>query len=319
MTTLTPSDLPNRAGLPEDERALQEEWRARYAPEVKEVLVHRLVPSPKLTVIVVSYRARDYLIECLQHVRGQTVLGDVPFEVLLADSGGIEHLRPRTASLCDVDLRLSDGIPLNAARNAAMAWARGEYVAIVDDDGLVAPTFVEVICRLFEDPRIAAARGRIIPKEHPYFCTLAGHYDRGDAMVDDALLTEGHMAIRRRIYLTSGGFPDAMYGHEGIYLLYRITRMYPSLRVVYAPDLVMRHDYFDSFRKLVWKARKYSTLRETVGGFDPGGDFERFLDEFHAREMPKRALTPELLTARALLRALRWGAARAPEWVIPKR
>jgi hypothetical protein len=95
--------------------------------------------------------------------------------------------------------------------------------------------------------------------------------------------------------------------------------MYPSLRVVYAPELVMRHDYLDSFRKLVWKARAYGALWETAAGFDPGEDFQRFLQDFRARRMPKRALTPELRAARVLLSAVRWGAARAPEWASPKR
>jgi glycosyltransferase involved in cell wall biosynthesis len=312
-------NLPDRDGLPEDERAAQQAWRERYAHEVKDLLVHRLVPSPKLTIIVVSYRAKDYLIECLQHLRAQTAQGDVAYEILLADSGGLEHLRARTASLCDIDLRLRDGISLNEARNAAMAWARGEYVAIVDDDGLVAPTFVEIICRRFEDARLAAMRGRIIFKEHPYFCTLAGHYDRGDEVVDDALLTEGHMAIRRRVYLLSGGFPDMLFGHEGIYLAYRIETMFPGMRVIYAPDLLMRHDYIDSVRKFVNKSRKYTKIEQEVTSFDSSEAFARYLKAFMQKRMPARPLTPDQKVARALLRAARFAIERAPAWALPPR
>lgn len=311
--------LPDREGFPADEREAQEAWRARYAHEVRELVVHRVVPSPKLTIIVVSYRARDYLIECLQHLRGQTARGDVPYEVLLADSGGIEHLRPRTAPLCDVDLRLRDGISLNEARNAAMAWARGEYVAVVDDDGMVAPTFVEVIRRVFEDPTIAAMRGRIVPREHPYFCTLAGHYDRGDAIVDDALVTEGHMAIRRRIYLLSGGFPDALFGHEGIYLAYRIGKEFPGMRAVYVPDLLMRHDYLDGVRKFISKSRKYTSIVREVTDVDRSEAFARYLREYLAREMPRSPLPLDRKVARALLLAARFAIQRAPSWALPSR
>jgi glycosyltransferase involved in cell wall biosynthesis len=313
----TARDLPDRDGLPDDERQAQEAWRARYAHEVRDLVVHRLVPSPKLTIIVVSYRPREYLIECLEHLRAQTAR-DVPYEILLADSGGLEHLRARTASLCDIDLRLRDGISLNEARNAAMSWARGEYVAIVDDDGLVAPTFVEVICRIFGDARIAAMRGRIVAKEHPYFCTLAGHYDRGDEMIEDALLTEGHMAIRRRVYLLSGGFPDKLFGHEGIYLAYRIDKTFPHMCVVYAPDLVMRHDYMDGMRKLIAKSRKFTTIADEVTSVDRSEDFKRYLEAFMARRMPARPLTLDRKIARSALRAIRFAVERAPAWAFKR-
>ncbi|AGP35698.1 glycosyltransferase family 2 protein [Sorangium cellulosum] len=312
-----PDHLPkDRAGLPEGERALQEAWRAKYAPEVKELIVRREVPSPKLTLIIISYKAKDYLIECLQHARGQTAALDVPYEILLADSGGIEHLRPRSAPLVDVELRLTDGIPLNAARNAAIAWARGEYVAFIDDDGLIAPTFVEVVCRVFQDARIAAMRGRIIPKEHPYFCTLAGHYDRGDDVIDDVLATEGHMAIRRGVYLETGGFPDQFYGAEGVYLVYRIAKAFPDMRVVYVPDLLMRHDYFDSWENFIWKTRKYRRIRREVGGMEPDPEFLRYLDDYLARRKPQRPLTAEQTVALGLLKAVRWGVLRLPGWAV---
>lgn len=311
------NSLPkDRDGLPESERALQEAWRAKYAHHVKELIVRREVPSPKVTLIVISYQAKEYLIDCLEHARGQTAALGVPFEILLADSGGIEHLRPRTERLCDVELRLTDGIPLNAARNAAMAYARGEYVGIIDDDGNIGPTFVEVVCRVFEDPQVAAMRGRIIFKEHPYFCTLAGHYDRGDAMVDDVLATEGHMAIRRGVYLETGGFPDDFYGAEGVYLEYRIKKTFPSMRVVYVPELLMRHDYYDSWANFIWKTRKYTRIREVVGGLEPDPEFLRYLDAYSARPKPQRPLTLEERAARALLKAARWGITRLPEWAV---
>ena len=299
-----PSMEPTRISGPE--RAIDADWRARYAPHLRERVVHRQVAAPKLTLVVISYRAKEYLIECLQHLRGQTAAGEVSFEILLADSGGIDHLRPRTSSLCDVELRLTDGIPLNAARNAAAAWARGEYIAFIDDDGLVAPTFVEVVCNLFADPRVGAVRGRIVAKQHPYFCTLGGHYDRGDEVVDDVLATEGHMAIRRALYLAAGGFPDEAYGAEGVYLAYRIAKIAPTQRVIYAPDLLMRHDYCDSWSHFVWKVRRYRESRDEVSRLVGDPDFVSYLEAYRARTKPQRPLTAELRAARSLLKAARW-------------
>lgn len=310
-------DLPAREGISEKERELGEAWKKRYAPEVHDVVVRRVVESPKLTIIVVSYRAEDYLIACLEHLVGQTARS-VPYEILLADSGGLEHLRERYAHLVDVDLRLRPGLPLNLARNAAMAWARGEHVAIIDDDGLVAPTFVDVVERMFEDPSIVAMRGRIVFKEHPYFTSLAGHYDRGDEVVDDVLATEGHMAIRREVYLVTGGFPDDFYGAEGVYLAYRIAKVYPGKRAVYVPDLLMRHDYFDGWKNLVWKTRKYRTIRSTVGELEPDPEWLAYLDAYLKREKPARKLTTEQWLARSAIKAARFVVKLAPGWTLPK-
>lgn len=311
-------ELPLREGIGETERKLGEAWKERYAPEVHDVVVHRVVPNPKLTIIVVSYRAEEYLIDCLRHIRGQTAR-DVSVEVLLADSGGLEHLRSKYGNLVDVDLRLRPGLPLNLARNAAMAWARGEHVAIVDDDGLVAPTFVEVIERVFEDAAIVAMRGRIVFKEHPYFTTLAGHYDRGDELVDDVLATEGHMAIRRAVYLETGGFPDDFYGAEGVFLAYRIEKVFPGKRAVYVPDLLMRHDYFDGWKNFVWKTRKYRTIREVVGQLEPDPEWLAYLDAYSKKPKPMRALGTEDWIARELVKLARFFVVRAPGWALPKK
>lgn len=320
MAAPTPlPSLPDREGLPEDEREAQAAWQARYAGGVEEIVAHRLVPSPKVSVVVLAHHPDDSLIACLQHLRGQTARGEIPYEILLVDNGGAGPLRPRWAPLCDVELRLRPSTPGSQARNTAIAWARGEHIAIVDDDGLVAPTFIEVILRTFEDPAIVALRGRIIPREHPYYCTLAGHYDRGDALIDDALVTEGHMAIRRRVHLLAGGFPDQIWGHEGICLTFRIQSRFPGARIVYAPDLVMRHDYVDSVHKFVVKSRRYSDIERLVTEVQGGDAFRAFLADVLARRMPASPLPLDRKVARALLRAARTVIQRAPSWAVPSR
>jgi len=307
--------LPDREGASVAELSEQAVWRARYRHEISEIRAYAPAPSPKVTVIVVSYRPQEYLIECLQQLRGQTARGKIDYEVLLADSGGLEHLRDRTGSLCDVELRLRDGISLNAARNTAMAWARGELVAIVDDDGLVAPTFVEVICKTFEDRAIGAIRGRIVAKDHPYFCTLAPHYDRGDRIIDDVLSTEGHMAIRRSLYLATGGFPDDFYGHEGMLLAYRIRERFPDQRVVYVPELVMRHDYVETWTKFLRKSTKIHNAKDQLRQAVPPAEFERFMRSIRAG-YPSVPLPWDRRLAKGALDVMRWALVHAPSWAL---
>ena len=301
------AELPDRTGIGEAERLSQEQFRDRYTQWVEGVQVHRAVPDPRLTLVVVSFRAKDYLLDCLRHLRDQTVAGQVSYEILLADSGGLEHLRSRYGDLVDVDLRLRHGLPLNVARNAAAAWARGELVAYIDDDGLVARDWVAQALEVMRDPQIALARGRILPHRHPFFNLYAGHYDRGDAIWDDdSLATEGNMVARRATYFEIGGFPDLFYGAEGCHLVYQLKQAHPELRAVYAPGMVMRHDYCRTVREFVWKCRRYRTTNEDVSRDDPG--FASFLATYRKKPKPSPRRS---VAQRAALRAM-----KASEWII---
>lgn len=309
MSIVPSRELPPRTGVSPEEARLGEQFRARYASYTEGVIVHRAVASPVATLVVISYKAKEYLLDCLRHLRAQTVAAEVPYEILLADSGGLEHLRDRYGGRVDVDLRLESGLPLNVARNAAAAWARGEFIAYIDDDGLVAPDWLENALAVMRDPTIALARGRIVPHEHPWFNLYAGHYDRGDAQWDDnSLATEGNMFARRAIYLGIGGFPDEFYGAEGCHLVYQLKRDHPSLRAVYAPGLVMRHDYCRSVREFIWKCRRYRTTNQDVTADDP--EFKAFLDAYRRGPKPSPRYTPSEKLMRRVLRASEWAITR---------
>jgi glycosyltransferase involved in cell wall biosynthesis len=292
--------LPERDGISAEERQLAASFRDKYSSRVEGFIVRREVPNPRVSLVVISFRAAEYLLDCLRHLCSQTVALDVPYEIVLADSGGLDHLRDRYKNLVDVDLRLEYGLPLNVARNAAMGYARGEFVAIIDDDGLVAPDWVEQALEVFRDASIGAARGRIIPHKHRYFNTFAAHYDRGLEQWDEGSLSvEGNMMIRRELYLKVGGFPDEFYGSEGLFLGYLLDKSFPDKRSVYAPGMVMRHDYCRSMREFIWKCRKYRTVSTTAGVDDPG--FVAYRQFYSTKFKPQGKRTPSEKVARALM------------------
>ncbi|HMY17953.1 MAG TPA: glycosyltransferase family 2 protein [Polyangium sp.] len=292
--------LPERSGMSDEERALERSFRERYASQVEGLVVRREIPNPRVTLVVVSFRAGDYLLDCLRHLRAQTAAVDVPYEILVADSGGLEHLRERYGNLVDVDLRLKYGLPLNVARNAAMAYARGEFVAYIDDDGLVAPDWVEQALAIFEDPSIVAARGRIFAHKHPYYNAWVAHYDRGDEIWDEGSLSlEGNMMIRRQCYMHVGGFPDDVYGSEGLVLGFRLSKAFPGKRSVYAPKMVMLHDYCRSVREFIWKSRKYRNIADSVLPDD--AEYQAYRLERRSAFKPQGKLTFDKKVARRVM------------------
>ena len=62
-TTPSPPTLPDRDGIGDEEARLAAAFRERYASELRELVVRREVKNPAVTLVVISYRAGDYLIE----------------------------------------------------------------------------------------------------------------------------------------------------------------------------------------------------------------------------------------------------------------
>lgn len=299
--SLDPS--PNRDELARLAAQWQEQWQA----DVRHVEVHRDIAEPTLTVLIIAYRSKDFLLTAIDRVRACPLPQGVTMEVVVADCGGIDALRPALKARADRVLTLTPDIGLNPARNASLAWCRGEIVALLDDDGEVRADFVQNALAYFADPTVLAIRGRIVFKDHRYFTTLASHYDRGDAVIDDTLAVEGHMAIRRGAYYLSGGFGNKFYGGEGAWLTYQLLKTFPGHRVIYAPDVVMRHDFFQSWEHFYKKSVSYSNILDKIAAQEPQAiDFQRYLHAEWARRMPRSPMRPDERVAWVALNAARF-------------
>ncbi len=245
------------------------QWQARWQPEVKGLEINRLIEAPTWTVLIIAYRSKAFLLDCIARVRDCRLPSGTTLEVLVADCGGLEALRPRLRDVADRVITLTPDIGLNPARNAAIAWAAGKYVALLDDDGEIEPDWIANAQRHLEDPAVVALRGKIVFKQHRYFTTLASHYDRGANVVDDTLAVEGNMAIRRSAYFAAGGFGERFYGGEGAQLTYALLQRFAGLRVIYAPDVVMRHDYFQSWQHFIKKSMMYGDIMNKLALQEP--------------------------------------------------
>jgi glycosyltransferase involved in cell wall biosynthesis len=280
-------------------------WQDRTARLLLERRVLREIPSPALTVAVIAYRSPDATLDCLRAIQRACERASIPVERLLADCGGNERFGGALRGLADTELRLEPDLSLNAARNVVLAYSAAPLIMLIDDDGLLEPDAVVAMLRHFDDPAVVAARGRIRFKEQRYFTTLATHYDRGRDVIDDTLATEGHMAIRRDAAIEAGGFDERLFGHEGLELTYRLLRGAPGARVIYAPDVVMRHDFVRGFQHFYRKSVAYHGLRDAVVALhadDPG--FVAFADADNRRVRPGPRLRPDEWLARTGLRAL---------------
>ncbi len=307
MTARTPSReqdldalLERISGYPTGDA---ESWKERYAPLVHLVTEHRQVSAPPVSVVVVAWNTADLVIECLDRIRSQAGFRSRDIEIVLVDNGGLDRVRQEIAERVDIEIRMIGNVRLCRARNLGVAHAHADIVTFIDDDGLVEPTYFERALAYFEDPDVVAVRSKIIEKHHPYFTTLGDHYDRGPVPVEDCLVTEGSTTLQREPYIAVGGFAESLAGHEGIDLSFRLLRHHEHGRILYAPDVVMRHDYYDSWRKYLRKSLSYAEIDSSVAARDP--ELAAFMQSYFRRRFDHGARPVHQRAARAGLRGLR--------------
>lgn len=100
------------------------------------------------SIVITTYNRRDVVTELIEHLAGQS---DPDFEVVVAIDGSTDGTAERLAELKPpFPLRWVDthctGYGLAVARNAGILAARGEIVAIIDDDSIPAPGYVAAHC-----------------------------------------------------------------------------------------------------------------------------------------------------------------------------
>lgn len=99
----------------------------------------------KLSVIVPIYNVEKYIKQCLDSLQAQTFLD---FEVLLVNDGSKDNSAMIAQQYVDqfperFQLLNKQNGGLSDARNYAIPYARGNYIAFLDSDDFVEPTFYE--------------------------------------------------------------------------------------------------------------------------------------------------------------------------------
>jgi len=103
----------------------------------------------KISVIIPTYRPSDYLIECLESLKAQTLDKDV-YEVILVLNGPEEPYKSRIQAYIDCnceDLNICfiyiAVAGVSNARNVALEAANGDYITFIDDDDWISPDYLK--------------------------------------------------------------------------------------------------------------------------------------------------------------------------------
>src|SRR5437763_11008250 len=124
-----------------------------------------MTPSPRISVVVPNWNGRDLIDRCLESVRAQTIRD---LEIIVVDNGSAdgsaEHLRRHHPDVRLVALAVNQGFA--GGVNAGVAAARGEFVALLNNDAWAAPDWLErLTARLASEPAAGACAPKIYRAE----------------------------------------------------------------------------------------------------------------------------------------------------------
>jgi GT2 family glycosyltransferase len=123
--------------------------------------------TPRISVVIVSYRRHDEIRRCLRDLARQSTV--IPFEIVLVlqdyPDDVTEQLAGDVGDSTPLTLyRTNRGLGVHAARNVGIERARGDVVAFLDDDVRVAPDWITTLWAAYADPSIGGVGGFV---EHP--------------------------------------------------------------------------------------------------------------------------------------------------------
>lgn len=213
--------------------------------------------SPTISVVVCTYNRAGLLRTCLESLTQQDYAPS-GCEVLVVNNASTDGTREVVLEFAgkrpNITLVDEPRPGASIARNTGIEWARGEYIAFLDDDARAHPTWLRLIVEAFQtiDPAPAAVGGPIVPyywePKPEWFDDRLEIRSWGDdpGFMPEPAFSGSNVAIRADLLRKIGGFPEdigpvgsAMALGEDSAVTHAIFR--EEARFYYLPDAVVEH------------------------------------------------------------------------------
>lgn len=214
---------------------------------------------PLVSVIVVNWNGLAYLPECLDSLAAQTYRA---LDIIVVDNGStdgsVEYLRSQAAGRLEL-IESPTNLGFAGGNNLGIRAAKGAYVALLNNDAVAAPSWVEALVGAAEsDPVVGMCASRIYVLSYPDLLDGAGLLVSGDGIGRargrlepgeryergaDVLLPSACAALYRRSMLDEIGLFD-----EDFFAYCEDTDLGLRARIGgwgcrYVPNAIARHHY----------------------------------------------------------------------------
>jgi GT2 family glycosyltransferase len=209
-----------------------------------------------ISVVIVNWNQRDFLRACLGSVARQE---GAEFETIVVDNGshdGSAEMAEREFAVRVI--RNAGNRGFCAANNQGIAAARGEFVALLNNDAEAEPGWLAALLRACtRSPEVGMAASKVLVWEDPRRIDKAGHLiypdgqnkGRGSGALDtgqydreeEVLWPDGCAAMYRKRMLDGiGGFDEDFFAYGDDAELGLRARI-AGWRCLYTPEAVVRH------------------------------------------------------------------------------
>lgn len=221
---------------------------------------------PKFSVVISVFNKDKYIAETLKSVLAQTF---TDFEVVILNDGSTDNSEAEIAKFDDPRIRYfsQHNQGAGAARNAAIAKARAEYIALLDADDHWYPYYLEEQNRLitefpaqsvFATATELKRNGKTFKNSYS-IKTIAANavvVDYFEASQLDSVLLSISTVVKKKVLQEVGGYDPAIRSGEDTDLYVRIGLKY---KVVFSPKvcatyIVRKNSLFQSVNKITDKA-----------------------------------------------------------------
>ena len=215
--------------------------------------------SPKLSVVIATFRRYDVLSNAIDSLLSQQRLARGDLEIIVVDNTPAgERQIVRNADQCDRFIT-EDISGLSRARNIGIQASLAQLVAFLDDDAIASPTWASEAIELLEsNADWDVIGGRILPKYpeenkpiwidaklEEFLSCIDWPVDQPTAMADGVWIAGANMVFRRRVFERGIGF-DEQLGRTGSSSLLSNdeTKLFEAIgrdRIYYVPQMVVDH------------------------------------------------------------------------------
>lgn len=240
---------------------------------------------PGATVVVCTRNRAQILDACLRSILADR--STTPFEIVVIDNASTDDtaaiVQAAAGVRADVRVRhvLESKLGHSHARNRGVAEAAGELILFTDDDVYVEDGWVDAFSAAFDDPRVGAAGGRILPVwPQPPPAWLNGPHKELLALIDygpePRAFAEGehplgaNMATRTALARSFDPPFDPRLGHRGNQRMaheevHFMNRVRQDHVLAYRPDAVVHHRVAPERMDLDWMRATFFELGVGLG------------------------------------------------------
>ncbi len=209
-----------------------------------------------ISVVVVSWNRKDLLRACLASLTRQT---NIQFETIVVDNGSADGSAEMSENEFGAQvIRNRENRGFCAANNQGIAIARGEFIALLNNDAEAEAGWLEALHRACsKSADVGMAASKILVWEDPSRIDKVGHLifpdgqnrGRGSGALDrgqfdseeETLWPDGCAAMYRKEMLDAiGGFDEDLFAYGDDAELGLRARI-AGWKCIYAPDAMVRH------------------------------------------------------------------------------